>query len=103
MTNKHNTAFYTGVTSDIEQRVYDHKSGKGSKHTTKYNCTKLVHVEIIPGIVSAIEREKQLKNWYREWKLNLIKENNPEFNDLAKDWFDDFKDEPNSSNSGDSE
>ena len=103
MTNRHNTAFYKGVTSDIEQRVSDHKAGKGSKHTSKYNCTKLVHVEIIPDIVSAIEREKQLKNWHRQWKLNLIKESNPHFDDFAKEWFDDFKDENLNTTSGDSE
>lgn len=60
------------------------KTNKG--FTYRYNLTQLVHFERIGGIKIAIQREKQLKNWHREWKINLIKESNPEMVDLAKDW-----------------
>jgi len=53
-----------------------------SGFTSKYNVNKLVYYEIYEDIIEAIKREKQLKNWHREWKINLIKRNNPDFNDL---------------------
>ena len=86
MSNKNRTTFYIGVTSDLEKRVLEHKSGDGAKFTDKYNCTSLVYYETILDIKQAIQREKQLKNWHREWKLNLIKELNPELKDLSEEW-----------------
>ena len=69
-------------------RVLEHKTGKGtSTFTSRYNLFDLVHYEIIEGMAECIEREKQLKNWHRDWKINLIKENNPEMVDLAADWY----------------
>ena len=82
MSNKFRTVFYIGVTSDICQRVYDHKNANGSVFTKKYNCHDLVYYEWIPDISFAREREKQLKNWHRQWKVNLIKSQNPEMKDL---------------------
>ena len=82
VSNQLRTVFYIGVTSDIRQRIYEHKQGEGCKFTSKYKCYLLVYYEWIPDIAFAIEREKQLKNWHREWKINLIKSVNPDMNDL---------------------
>jgi putative endonuclease len=87
MTNVHNTVLYTGVTNEIERRVGDHKAGR-SKFTAKFNCNKLVYLEKYADIRNAIHREKQLKKWKREWKLELIKKDNPGMEDLAKKWFE---------------
>lgn len=86
MSNKNRTTFYIGVTNNLERRVAEHKSGEGSGFTSRYNLTCWVYYEVISDISTAIQREKQLKRWYREWKLNLIKELNPGFIDLAADW-----------------
>ena len=92
MSNTKRTTFYIGVTNDIYQRVYEHKCLKGSKFTSKYKLTVLVYYEHHESISDAIDREKQLKNWHREWKLNLIKSINPEMEDLA--WTElDFQEE----------
>ncbi|MBE8712608.1 GIY-YIG nuclease family protein [Sphingobacterium hungaricum] len=83
MTNKNNTTFYIGVTSDLYSRVYEHKHSKYPKSfTSKYKCFKLVWYSSFTRIEEAIEKEKQLKNWHRDWKINLIKESNPRFLDL---------------------
>lgn len=87
LSNKNRTTFYIGVTSDIKRRILEHKTGKGSIFTHKYNLTDLMYYEKIEGMDECINREKQLKNWHRDWKINLIKELNPEMKDLAKDWF----------------
>lgn len=82
MTNKSRTTFYIGVTSDLKTRIADHKNGIGSDFSTKYKLTDLVYYEDFPDIYQAIDREKQLKNWHRQWKVNLIQTVNPELNDL---------------------
>ena len=82
LSNKKRNVLYIGVTNDLKERVYQHKTGDGSKFTSKYNCHYLVFYEYHKSIVHAIEREKQLKNWHRDWKLNLIKEQNPTLRDL---------------------
>jgi putative endonuclease len=82
VSNKNRTTFYVGVTNNIKRRITEHKTGEGSKFTGKYNLTDLVYFEEIPDIVQAIKREKQLKNWHREWKMNLIKSVNPDMRDL---------------------
>ncbi len=86
MSNKNLTTFYIGVTNDLERRIKEHKSDEGSVFTSKYNLTHLVYYETISDITIAIKREKQLKNWQREWKIDLIKELNPQMVDLASDW-----------------
>ena len=88
--NYKRTSLYIGVTNDIERRILEHKAGIGSTHTSKYKLKFLMHYETIPSIAEAIQREKQLKNWHKEWKWNLIKESNPTLKDLAEDWFDDI-------------
>jgi putative endonuclease len=82
LANKHNTVLYTGVTSQLKKRIYKHKIGTASLFTSKYNVNKLVWFEDHPTIRQAIEREKQIKNWKREWKIELIKSMNPDFRDL---------------------
>ena len=86
MTNYKNTTLYIGVTSNLQKRVWEHKNKVVKGFTEKYNINKLVYYEITESIESAIKREKQLKNWHRDWKINLIKEMNPEFKDLSLDW-----------------
>ncbi|EKD84762.1 MAG: hypothetical protein ACD_38C00165G0019 [uncultured bacterium] len=82
LTNEINTVLYIGVTDNLIKRIYQHKMKVVSGFTSKYNVNKLVYYEIYEDIIEAIKREKQLKNWHREWKINLIKRNNPDFNDL---------------------
>lgn len=86
MSNKGRTTFYIGVTNDLERRVREHKNGKGSYFTSKYFLFELIYFEQISSITLAIEREKQLKGWRRQWKINLIKTQNPDMIDLSKDW-----------------
>jgi len=82
MSNKNRTSFYIGVTSDLKSRIADHKNGIGSTFTKKYKLDELLFFEEFPDIYQAIDREKQLKNWHRQWKINLIKSVNPEMRDL---------------------
>ena len=67
-------------------KVWEHKNKVVKGFTEKYNVNKLVYYELTDSIETAINREKQLKRWHREWKINLIKEMNPEFKDLSLDW-----------------
>ncbi len=83
MSNPKRTVLYIGVTSDLISRVIQHKNGQGSQFTKKYHCIDLLYHEEFSTIQEAIVREKQLKNWHREWKWNLIKEFNPELIDLS--------------------
>lgn len=83
MTNKRNTVFYTGVTSCLWWRVYEHKRKLVKGFTSKYNVNKLVYYEEYRYIEDAIRREKQIKNWKRQWKEELIKKNNPLWKDLS--------------------
>lgn len=82
LSNKSNTILYIGVTSNLIKRITYHKEGKGSIFTNKYNISKLLYFEEFTDIRFSIEREKQLKRWHREWKINLIKSMNHEFIDL---------------------
>ena len=87
MSNVHHTVFYVGVTSDLMSRVWQHKNEQGGQFTSTYQCHYLLYFEDFNHINKAIEREKNLKNWHREWKVNLIKQENPELKDLAADWY----------------
>lgn len=88
MTNYQETTFYIGVTSDLMRRVLEHKKKAKEGFTSKYNLTKLVYFEVTESSLAAIEREKQLKRWHRQWKINLIKEFNSDFKDLSISWLD---------------
>ena len=85
MTNYLNTTFYIGVTNNLLRRILEHKSQNKECFTSKYNLNKLVYFEITESIEVAIKREKQLKNWKRQWKIDLITKNNPSFKDLSND------------------
>lgn len=85
ITNEKIKPLYIGVTNNLIKRVYEHKNKLTKGFTSKYNCKKLVYFEKFETPYDAITREKQLKNWHREWKLNLIKEFNPDFKDLYKE------------------
>ncbi len=87
MSNKGLTTLYIGVTNHLERRVLEHKLKEGSKFTTKYRLDRLVYFEEFERITDAIAREKQLKNWHREWKWNLVKSMNPTLNDLSQGWY----------------
>jgi len=84
LTNFQRTTLYIGFISNLAKRIWEHKEGKGSKFTSKYKLTILVYAEEFDSIVDAIDREKQLKNWHKEWKWNLIKQHNPKL----EDWYE---------------
>ena len=86
MTNKSKT-LYTGVTDNLERRVYEHKNKLIEGFTKKYNITKLVYYEMTNDVQSAIEREKQIKGWLRRKKIALIEAMNPKWADLSDEWF----------------
>ncbi len=83
LTNPHNTVLYTGVTSNLHRRIYEHRSKLIPGFTKKYNCIKLVYYEVHEDIESAIAREKQIKAGSREKILTLIKAMNPSWQDLS--------------------
>ena len=87
ITNKNRTVLYIGSTTDIKRRILEHKSGAFAGFSKKYNCCDLLFYEFFTHIADAAKRETQIKAWKREWKLNLIKINNPELKDLASEWF----------------
>ncbi len=88
ITNYTRTVLYIGVTGNLRNRILRHKVDEGSKFASKFKSKYLIYYEEFPDMRQAINREKQLKQWHREWKLNLIKELNPNLEDLANDWFD---------------
>lgn len=79
LTNYKNNVFYIGITSDLPKRIHIHKYGLVKGFTSQYKVWKLVYVEEFSNVNEAIESEKMLKNWHREWKINLIKSKNPCF------------------------
>jgi putative endonuclease len=85
MTNERNTVLYTGVTSDLNKRVYAHKSKTVKGFTQKYSITKLVYYEVYSGANEAILREKQIKGGSRRKKIDLINSMNNSWKDLAED------------------
>lgn len=82
MTNKPKGTLYIGVTNDIARRAYEHKCGRGSDFTRKYNLHRLVFIETHDEVERAIQREKSMKEWKRDWKVALIEEVNPNWDDL---------------------
>jgi len=82
LTNKRNGTLYTGVTSNLIQRVYQHKEKLADGFTKKYNLNILVWYEVHEIMETAIIREKKIKEWQRKWKLELIEKQNPEWSDL---------------------
>ena len=88
MTNKNHRVLYTGVTSNIAKRVYEHKEGITPGFTKRYNVKKIVYYEVFDDIRDAITREKQIKKGSRRKKLELINSFNPQWRDLSDElWF----------------
>jgi putative endonuclease len=85
LASKRNGTLYIGVTNDLEKRAYQHKEGEIEGFTQKYKVKMLVYHEAYSNVNSAIAREKQLKKWNRQWKIQLIEKANPEWKDLMGD------------------
>jgi putative endonuclease len=84
VTNKRNGTLYVGVTSQIARRAWEHREGVVEGFTKRYGLKRLVYVERHDEITNAIQREKRMKSWPRAWKINLIRESNPNWDDLYK-------------------
>ena len=82
VTNRPNGTLYVGVTSDLARRVHEHREGLIDGFTKRYGLTRLVYAEPHEDISEAIRREKAIKRWRRAWKVRLIHESNPDWNDL---------------------
>ena len=83
LASKFRGTLYIGVTSDLLARIWEHRAGIKSRFPAKYAVHRLVYVETLGDMDSAIAREKQLKRWHRQWKINLIEADNPNWTDLA--------------------
>jgi putative endonuclease len=79
----HYGTLYIGVTSDLMGRLHQHRNGVAGGFTSSYDVKRLVRFEMLDDMPSAIAREKQLKRWHRDWKINLIEQDNPDWDDLA--------------------
>jgi putative endonuclease len=77
-----NGILYVGVTNDLVRRIYEHRNGLVAGFTKKFSIKRLVYFERYDDIRTAIQRERNLKHWSRTWKVRLILQNNPEWNDL---------------------
>ena len=82
MASKRNGTLYTGVTGNLIKRVWEHKNNLVEGFTKRYGVHKLVYFERHEDMISAITREKRIKKWNRAWKIRLIEQQNPEWNDL---------------------
>lgn len=82
LASKQNGTLYTGVTSDLQKRIWEHREGVVEGFTQKYGVYMLVYYETHEEAESAIVREKQIKKWNRDWKINLIEKTNPDWKDL---------------------
>jgi putative endonuclease len=87
LSNHSKSVLYIGVTNNLIRRVYEHQHSLVKGFTERYNVKELIYFEEFNQIIDAITREKQLKNWHHEWKINLVKSNNPELKDLSKNIF----------------
>ncbi|MBB4305402.1 putative GIY-YIG superfamily endonuclease [Rhodobium orientis] len=85
MASKRNGTLYTGVTSDLNARIHQHRTGTSGGFASQYGCRVLVYAEILDDMETAIAREKQIKAGSRVRKLRLIEEANPDWRDLAED------------------
>jgi len=88
LTNYQNTTLYIGVTNNLIRRVTEHRTGEKDGFSKKYNLNKLVYFDLCEDVQEAIRREKQLKNWRRQWKLELIEKLNPKYEDLYDSIFE---------------
>jgi len=86
ITNKTYGTLYIGVTNDLERRIFEHKNKLIEGFTKRYGLDKLVYFESFQYVNDAIKREKNMKKWKRQCKIDLIEESNPNWKDLSKDW-----------------
>jgi len=88
LASKRNGTLYVGITNNLTRRVFEHKSGLIERFTKKYSIDKLVYFESTADVNEAILREKRLKKWNRQWKIDLIKKLNPDWRDLSVDFLE---------------
>ena len=86
LTNKTCGTLYIGVTNDLERRMFEHKNKLVRGFTSRYRLNKLLYFETYQYVEDAIRREKNMKKWKRQWKIDLIEKDNPNWKDLSKDW-----------------
>jgi len=86
MASRRHGTIYVGVTSDLARRAFEHREGAVPGFTKKHGCKRLVWWETFELMTSAIQREKTMKHWVREWKVNLIERDNPHWDDLYGSW-----------------
>lgn len=86
LTNWNDRVIYTGVTNDLQRRLYEHKHELADGFTKRYHIHKLVYFETTSDVYAAIEREKQIKSWTRAAKNALVDTMNPDWKDLSEDW-----------------
>ena len=91
MASERNGTLYIGVTNNLIKRSFQHRNNLADSFTKKYNIHKLVFYETTNDIDSALNREKQLKNWKRKWKIELIEKENSEWKDLAEEYYGKIK------------
>ncbi len=87
LANWNNKVIYTGITNNLERRIYEHKNKLVDGFTKKYHVDKLVYFDNTTDVKSAIAREKQIKGWTRQKKNELIETINPKWEDLSKEWY----------------
>ncbi len=87
LASKKNGTLYIGVTNNLERRIIEHKTKQIKGFTANYDVNLLVYFEETNDIKAAIEREKKLKKWRRNWKIDLIEKNNADWKDLSENWF----------------
>jgi putative endonuclease len=86
LSNQHHTVFYTGFTNDLGRRIEEHKLKVVPGFTSKYNCDKLLYFEKFNNMEEALSRERQIKKYRKDWKVNLVETLNSEWRDLAEDF-----------------
>ncbi|MEY8849134.1 GIY-YIG nuclease family protein [Psychroserpens sp. XS_ASV72] len=86
LSNKKNGTLYIGMTNNLERRIFEHKNKLVDGFSKKYRLNILIYYELFHQVNDAIKREKQLKNWNRQWKIDLIENTNPAWTDLASKW-----------------
>jgi putative endonuclease len=87
LASRRNGTLYTDVTNELQKRVWEHKTGIVKGFTKQYGVTMLVYHELHNHVTEAIQREKRIKRWKRQWKLDLIEDKNPEWKDLYEEMF----------------
>lgn len=85
LASKKNGTLYVGLTSNLQKRIFEHKNEVTGGFTTKYRVKTLVHFEIFDDFDNAVKREKAIKAWKRQWKLEIIEKNNPDWHDLYEE------------------